>query len=107
LRVIGDGYKNVFGFSVVIVCELLEAVEESDEVTDALDGCEDASGRVFGFGSAMDAYAFSFGHLVNERQEFLETRRPCELEGISAGRYDTIGVLERVHYHGRLKGDGH
>ena len=49
---------------------------------------------VFGFGTGMDTDTFSFGHFLNDGQQFLELRRPCAVEGVCPSRNDEVGILD-------------
>lgn len=44
--------------------------------------------------AAVDSYALAFGHLIDERQEFLELKRVRTFEGVRTSGDDKIGVLE-------------
>ena len=55
---------------------------------------KDASARMFGECSAVDADSFAVRDVLDERQEFLKSGRPSPLDGVRTYRDEVVGILE-------------
>ena len=56
---------------------------------------EDASVRMFGERSSVDADTFAVRYVLDERQQFLESGRPSPLDGVRTCGDEVVGIFER------------
>ena len=82
-----DLYFFIFGV-------FFEIVKHDVEVGGSHGVDEYTTGGVFGFGSGVNTDTLSFWHFLNDRQQFLELRRPRAVEGICPSRNDEVDILD-------------
>ena len=56
---------------------------------------EDATVRMFGERSSVDADSFAVRDVLDERQEFLKSGRPGPLDGVRTCGDEVVGIFER------------
>ena len=109
--------KVLHDFDLCFFILIFQLVKQTINICHARYIEQDAAFGVFGFRAHVDANACAVGDVLYLGQELTELRRPCDLNGVCAGRNDEVRVFECrlreglhvvlavVHFKGQFAGD--